>query len=319
MYRLKVLNQMRMVLSPVAIATATFVTTGAVNIVNAAAPDPPAPPPPDSSSEPKECDPNKPLVRAKDLPIYFTPDGKLHKQKPQEDEDKVPDDILMSAVKEGRKTIWKTRDQFSELGKSVDHFFETGKAHLESSVQQLREPENANLRYGVIGGGGLVGLLFSLRGGIFKKVFYTSAGALAMAAVCYPVEADEYSSKVYQALQDYSRFTYHFTNAALKDLAGVELTIPKLSTKNPFEIINIWIGKENEVSKTSPSSATLLPPVAETPSHVVPLSSTTSTSKSSGISLSTKDLSTSMTQKNETRILRDQSNPDDRDMYSLRG
>ncbi|XP_075235874.1 MICOS complex subunit 26/27 isoform X3 [Lycorma delicatula] len=306
MYRLKVLNQMRMVLSPVAIATATFVTTGAVNIVNAAAPDPPAPPPPDSSSEPKECDPNKPLVRAKDLPIYFTPDGKLHKQKPQEDEDKVPDDILMSAVKEGRKTIWKTRDQFSELGKSVDHFFETGKAHLESSVQQLREPENANLRYGVIGGGGLVGLLFSLRGGIFKKVFYTSAGALAMAAVCYPVEADEYSSKVYQALQDYSRFTYHFTNADDDDDDDEDLP-PKSDQPQTHNVNSVLSYDVNNLLNHSKNATKLNrnePIFSSSDEIIFPKITTIAAHQIHNV---------------DTRILRDQSNPDDRDMYSLRG
>ena len=48
-------------------------------------------------------------------------------------------------------------------------------------------------------GTGLLGLLVGrLRGGLFKRVLYTGLGVGAGAAFCYPDEASELSSAVYQ-------------------------------------------------------------------------------------------------------------------------
>ena len=57
----------------------------------------------------------------------------------------------------------------------------------------LREEENTIHRYGAIGIGGLAGLVLALRRGKFKKLLYTTAGATAMAALCYPKEAKQYT------------------------------------------------------------------------------------------------------------------------------
>lgn len=46
-------------------------------------------------------------------------------------------------------------------------------------------------RMGAIGIGGLAGLVLGLRGRTFKRVMYTSTGALVMAALCYPKKAEE--------------------------------------------------------------------------------------------------------------------------------
>lgn len=46
-------------------------------------------------------------------------------------------------------------------------------------------------RVGAIGIGGLAGLILGLRGRTFKRVVYSSTGALAMASLCYPKKAAE--------------------------------------------------------------------------------------------------------------------------------
>lgn len=50
----------------------------------------------------------------------------------------------------------------------------------------MHQEENILPRIGTILGGGLVGFLFGIRGGRFKRFIYMSTGAGSMAAICYP-------------------------------------------------------------------------------------------------------------------------------------
>lgn len=58
-------------------------------------------------------------------------------------------------------------------------------------LDYLREESNIMPRVGAIGVGGLTGLILGLRGRTFKRLAYSSTGALAMAALCYPRKAEE--------------------------------------------------------------------------------------------------------------------------------
>lgn len=46
-------------------------------------------------------------------------------------------------------------------------------------------------RVGAIAIGGLAGLVLGLRGRTFKRLVYSSTGALTTAAICYPKKAEE--------------------------------------------------------------------------------------------------------------------------------
>ena len=58
-------------------------------------------------------------------------------------------------------------------------------------MDYLREESNVMPRVGAIAIGGLAGLVLGLRGRTFKRVVYSSTGALATAAICYPKKAEE--------------------------------------------------------------------------------------------------------------------------------
>ena len=58
-------------------------------------------------------------------------------------------------------------------------------------LDYLREESNMMPRLGAVAIGGLTGLIFSLRGGKFKRLIYTSGGALSVAGVCYPKQAQD--------------------------------------------------------------------------------------------------------------------------------
>lgn len=59
------------------------------------------------------------------------------------------------------------------------------------TLDYLREETNVLPRFGAVGIGGLSGFILALRGGKFKKFVYTSTGALIVASICYPKQAQE--------------------------------------------------------------------------------------------------------------------------------
>ena len=58
-------------------------------------------------------------------------------------------------------------------------------------MDYLREEKNVLPRIGAVAVGGLSGLILGLRGGKFKKFVYTSTGALIIASLSYPKQAEE--------------------------------------------------------------------------------------------------------------------------------
>ena len=82
---------------------------------------------------------------------------------------------------------------------SVNHVIETGTAHSSVAYNQLREEENLPARLALISGAGLMGLMVgSLRGRFFKKALYSTIGAGAAVSFCYPDDAKEGASAVYE-------------------------------------------------------------------------------------------------------------------------
>lgn len=77
-------------------------------------------------------------------------------------------------------------------------------------IKYLGEEENYAPKAGAIALGGLTGFIFGLRGGRFKRIVYASTGALAMASVCYPKEASEYSKVVVEEGKKYATIGYNF-------------------------------------------------------------------------------------------------------------
>lgn len=74
----------------------------------------------------------------------------------------------------------------------------------------MRKEDNTLPKAGAIGIGAMTGLIFGLRGGIFKKTLYATTGALGMAAVCYPKEAAEYSKVGLTESKKYLTIAYNF-------------------------------------------------------------------------------------------------------------
>lgn len=77
-------------------------------------------------------------------------------------------------------------------------------------VKYLSEESDDTTRMGAIGVGALTGFLLGLRGGMFKKLVYASAGALAMSGVCYPKETYQYSQEGMKQAKKNATIMYNF-------------------------------------------------------------------------------------------------------------
>lgn len=262
------------------------------------------------SSSPDKKETNEPskLVRPSELPIY--PEEETPSP-PKCDPSLSSDSVLYSSVQIVRKCIWTVIDEGKILGQQAFDYIETGKAHTASTLAFLREEQNSIPRYGAIGIGGLAGLVLALRRGKFKKLLYTTTGATAMAALCYPKEAEQYTGEGLKLAKQYIVIVYHFINGVLRDYAGAQLPpLPKPLLSNSTSGDSLSGNKGAELL-----SSTLLPS---------PPTVTTSNIQLGQIPMPPIDVPSNVTdadqkQAHSKRENRDQSNQGDRDLYAKRG
>lgn len=77
---------------------------------------------------------------------------------------------------------------------------------ISVAVDYLQDEANIMPRIGAVGIGGLSGLIFSLRGGILKRLFYTTTGASIVGCICFPKEAKQALNTV----EHYGNISYNF-------------------------------------------------------------------------------------------------------------
>lgn len=81
---------------------------------------------------------------------------------------------------------------------------------MSGLIKYLGEEDNFAPKIGAIAVGGLAGYILGLRGGTFKRVLYSSVGALGMASICYPKEASQYSKIAVEEGKKYATIGYNF-------------------------------------------------------------------------------------------------------------
>lgn len=84
-----------------------------------------------------------------------------------------------------------------------------------------KEDSDQTHKAGAIAIGGLTGLIFGLRGGFFRRVLFTSAGALGMASICYPNEAAEYSEYALEEAKKYGTIGYNFIYGGITAVVSI--------------------------------------------------------------------------------------------------
>ncbi|KAG7208180.1 hypothetical protein KM043_016528 [Ampulex compressa] len=199
----------------------------------------------------------KKLIRPSELPIYVED---INQQMPCADH--VPSALELQ-VGEVRRSLQGVRDQYRYINDSFSSVIDTGKEHSRFMLDYLREESNILPRIGAVGIGSLSGLILGLRGGTFKRLVYSSTGAAAVGAVCYPKKAEEgvvlmkyYTNVVYN-------FVYGIKPGDDKQLQYTLPELPKLSVptsiSEAFEMVaNAGSGIATAIGSLSQKAITTL-------------------------------------------------------------
>ncbi|EFN78829.1 hypothetical protein EAI_04319 [Harpegnathos saltator] len=144
----------------------------------------------------------KKLIRPSELPIYPLEDD-YAKQISCTD---CPPSLLEQNISKVRKSIQAAASEYQHSADVIMDTVDTSFEHSRSLLDYVREESNVIPRMGAIGIGGLAGLIFGLRGRSFKRLVYSSTGALTMAALCYPKKAEE----GFDLVKHYTNVGYNF-------------------------------------------------------------------------------------------------------------
>ncbi|KAJ8934636.1 hypothetical protein NQ314_013235 [Rhamnusium bicolor] len=170
------------------------------------------------------------VCRPSELPIY-TPESTNESVKKECKEEESPPGAIEQAFRTTRLTYNKYSEEFKAYKRVGFEHLDRSRENVEGLINYLQEENNTMPKAGAIGIGALAGLIFGLRGGIFKKTLYATTGALGMGAICYPREAAEYSQVGLGEAKKYLTIAYNFVYGVKKDDPPLELpSLPKIPT-----------------------------------------------------------------------------------------
>ncbi|XP_028049592.2 MICOS complex subunit MIC27 isoform X1 [Monomorium pharaonis] len=159
------------------------------------------------------------LVRPSELPIYSFEDSKeIPCTEP-------PPSALEQNISKIRKSIQAVTSEYQHYTGAISDKIDIGIEHSRSLLDYLREESNVMPRMGAIAIGGIAGLVLGLRGRKFKRIMYSSAGALTMAAICYPKKAEE----GFDMAKHYVNVGYNFIYGVKPgDNRQLQITMPEM-------------------------------------------------------------------------------------------
>lgn len=76
----------------------------------------------------------------------------------------------------------------------------------------LSEECDDKTKAGAIGVGALTGFILGIRGGLMRRVFFSSIGVYGMSAVCYPEKTGAVTQEALAHSKKYAVIAYNFVN-----------------------------------------------------------------------------------------------------------
>lgn len=117
---------------------------------------------------------------------------------------------VQGGVSTVRVEVHSVINSMTEQKRQLDSLIDDGKNKTKFVVEYLNQPDNTFPRVGAIGLGGLSGYIFGLRGGFFRRSFYATIGAVAIASICYPKDAEIYAQHGLVEAKKYAKIGYNF-------------------------------------------------------------------------------------------------------------
>ncbi|KAF5307782.1 hypothetical protein FQR65_LT06653 [Abscondita terminalis] len=141
--------------------------------------------------------------------------------------------VVESGVGTVRRTLFQMGKEIDKYSSQAQELVVNGITGAGELIEYLQNEENSTPKYGAIAIGGFTGFIFGLRGRFFKKLIYTSTGALSMAALCYPKQAMVYS----KTACGYATVLMNFIYGVDKDDPSLQLpSLPKF----PDSLSDAW-------------------------------------------------------------------------------
>ena len=148
-----------------------------------------------ASAKGNDTEPKK--IKICELSIYDNPQDKYEVHVLEEEI--TP---YKSGVTTVRKSLFTFLDSFNDTTDTIKDKYEIGKAHTQSTIEYIRNDPGILPRAGVITVAGLGGIIAGYKGKAFKKVFLSVSAMVGAASLCYPNQAVEIATDVYNKAYD---------------------------------------------------------------------------------------------------------------------
>ncbi|XP_023216217.1 MICOS complex subunit Mic27-like isoform X2 [Centruroides sculpturatus] len=204
-------------------------------------------------------DENKELLKANELPVYVSTDDiegyEVVKRSPSS---------LENGISYVRKNVTVYVNAMQDVTNKVEENCKNVFNQTKQGYDYITDKDNSLPRAIAITSGGLIGFLFGIRGGIMKKVFYTSTGLTAASAICYPKQAAEICQNGYKWIKENKG--QDITEVAGEKLKEISLKVTsKLPSMDSFDKVGeqfknlIGSGKkvEGDVGQSHPDDKDL--------------------------------------------------------------
>ncbi|XP_059486299.1 MICOS complex subunit MIC27 isoform X2 [Neocloeon triangulifer] len=182
-------------------------------------------------------------IRRTEIPIYRDEVDRFRQETLKVQEEKDEPTLIRQLLSESLSTCrGEVVNLYEKLSPDLTQFkdkIDTGVAHASGTLEYLRQEENDIPRVGAVAMAGMAGLIFGLRGGFFRKIFYMSTASTGMAALCYPNQAIEISKDLVVNSKKYALIGYNFVKGDSVEKTGpspVKIVVkppeaPKLTMK----------------------------------------------------------------------------------------
>ncbi|XP_076161055.1 MICOS complex subunit 26/27 isoform X3 [Ptiloglossa arizonensis] len=156
------------------------------------------------------------LIKPSELPIYSVDDG-CSKE--------MPCIAYPSIIEENIRKVRHSVEDLTVIYHKLSHNVSSTIDNAKFVVDYLQDEDNILPRGGAICIGGLSGLILGLRGGLFKRLLYTTAGASIVAPICFPKESKE----AFNMVQHYGNIGYNFICGVKPGDNKMEISLKEIS------------------------------------------------------------------------------------------
>jgi len=117
---------------------------------------------------------------------------------------------LEKCVQKCRESFGPAYQEVTTYTEEISNFCKQYSDKVKQNLHFLQHKAPEEVRIATVASGGLLGMLFGMRRGIFKKLIYTAVGATGGAYLAYPRETKQYAREGFSMIKTYGLVAYNF-------------------------------------------------------------------------------------------------------------